>query len=612
MIATVYSRAWLRCLRADLPDSLTSPEEVAKCELASFLGKGCFEIKADGSSSEEYSIKESNGFYTISGGKAGVLYGAYTLIFALETGAALPNGSVKPYYPLRMLNSWDNMDGSVERGYAGRSLWFDNGEFCYSEKRIRFLGRMLASAGINVLVINTVNVHYPAQELIRDKLSGLARFAALLRPFNVRLMVSVDFAMPLAAGLTTADPLDKEVIDWWRERARCVWSAVPDLAGFMVKADSEHRPGPNEYNRTHAEGANMLARAIAPYGGKLVWRAFVYNCLQDWRDTATDRANAAYDLYMPLDGAFDENVILQIKHGPFDFQVREPLSPLLLGLKHTYKALEVQLAQEYTGQQIDIYAMPPMWQEIFAQMDAESVSAVSAVSNLGNSEFWTGHPFALLNLYAFGRFAVNPYAEPRAVISEWAFLSCGMDDESTAKLTDLLLASRSVYEKYASQLGLGWMVTPNSHYGVNPWGYEFQSWGTYNRADRNAVGVDRTDSGTGYTSQYPDELRRLYENKASCPDKLLLFFHRLPYDYMMRDGRTLIQRIYDDHFEGCEAAEAMKPVLSSLPLPEPVKEAALRFIEEQIKNAREWRDVINTFFHRLSGIPDARGRRIYD
>ena len=609
----VNRRSWLKDLPWPAPENAVSPLDTAEYELKAF-----FAARTDTAAcqlvpdlKEGYELTKTQNGFLVRGGKTGVLYGAYALIRALSSLSPVPEGVQQPYYPLRMLDCWDNMDGTVERGYAGRSLWFEGGSFSYEPARIRQLGRMLSSVGINVLCLNNVNVHQPAQRLLDDLLEDTARFAALLRPFGVRLMVSVDFSQPLQQGLGTADPLDEEVQRWWADTAKRVWDKIPDLAGFLVKADSEHRPGPNTYGRTHAQGANMLARAIAPYGGFLVWRAFVYNCMQDWRDTKTDRPRAAYDLYKPLDGAFDGNVILQVKHGPYDFQVREPLSPLLLGMNSTALALEVQLAQEYTGQQIDLYAMPPMWREVFSQMGKERVRAVAAVSNLGRDGCWTGHPFAAVNLFAYGLFAWNPDSDPAAVIRQWARLSYALPKEQETRLSDMLLRSRSVYEKYTATLGLCWMITPNTHYGPNPYGYEFQAWGTYIRADRNAVGIDRTAQGTGYTDQYPSALRDLYASLDTCPDGLLLFFHRLPYDYRMRDGRTLIQRIYDDHFEGCAQAEEMANALSGLSLPAPDREEALKRMERQIKNAREWRDVVNTFFYRYAGVPDAHGRTIY-
>ena len=606
-------RAWLRRMADKLPEGLDTPLAVAKYETAAFFADGRkTDFHLDRDLQEGYEISETENGYAVRGGETGVLYGAYALIRARAAGEAIPVGLQKPYYDLRMINCWDNMDGTVERGYAGRSMWFEGNRFDYDPARIRQLGRMLASVGINVLCINNVNVHQPAQHLLDDLLPDAAAFAALLRPFGVRLMLSIDFSQPMQNGLPTADPLDERVQAWWADTAKRVWTAIPDLAGFLVKADSEHRPGPNTYNRTHAEGANMLARAIAPYSGRLVWRAFVYNCMQDWRDQTTDRPRAAYDLYKPLDGAFDPNVILQVKHGPYDFQVREPLSPLLLGMEKTSLAIEFQLAQEYTGHQIDLYYMGGLWRETFDQMGKQRVTAIAAVSNLGRDDNWAGHPFAMANLFAYGLFAWNPDSDPEVAVRQWAKLTYSLPEDQEAKLTAMLLQSRAVYENYTAPLGLCWMVQPGIHYGPSPYGYEFQAWGTYNRADRNAVGIDRTKNGTGYAEQYPEPLRSLYADPQTCPDNLLLFFHRLPYGFKMKDGRTLIQRIYDDHFLGYDQAKAMSDTLAGLDLPSPDREEAARRMEAQLQNAREWRDITNTFFHRLSGAEDEKGRKIYD
>ena len=609
-------KTWLTVLDQPVPKSLENPGQVAAFEAALFCKKQegyTFRLIPDAESEEGYRVsktrKEENlTEITIRGGRRGILYGTYAAIFALISGEQLPEDLQKPAFSLRMLDSWDNMDGSVERGYAGGSLWFEGGHFSYESERIRQLGRMLASIGINVLCINNVNVHAPAGELIGSALSDAAAFAALLRPFGVRLMLSVDFAAPMQ-DLDTADPLDADVRLWWKACADRVWKAIPDLAGFLVKADSEHRPGPAAYGRTHAQGANMLQEAAAGHGGTVVWRAFVYNCMQDWRDSETDRPCAAYDLYKPLDGMFREDVILQVKYGPFDFQAQEPVSPLLLGCEKTRLGLELQITQEYTGQQTDLFAMPPLWKSILDRLHERDISAIAGVSNLGRDANWTGHPFAALNLFAFGQFAWNPKAGAEEITRRWIRLSGYAEDEEI--LTDLLLQSGQIYEQYTAPLGLCWMVCPGIHYGPSPWGYEFQAWGTYNRADRDAVGIDRTASGTGFLCQYPPELARVYEDPAACPDEYLLFFHRLPYTFVMRDGRTLIQRIYDDHFEGCEKAEKMQQTLKKLHLrPEDAK-TVVRRMEMQTANAREWRDVINTFFHRLSGIDDEHGRKIY-
>ena len=605
---------WLRQLKKDVPADLQTPAELARFELDSAFPGLKTELREQTAMGDAYKIDPlDDGSFLLTGGSAGLLYAAYRLITDLLCGQAITRPvSSSPKYALRMINCWDNADGEIERGYAGRSLFFRNGRLDYDADRIRTLGRLLASAGLNVLCINNVNVHYPAQLLLEDYLPDLAALADLFRPFGIKLMVSVDFSQPMRHGVMTADPLDPAVRAWWQDTVKRVYAAVPDLAGFLVKADSEGRPGPFTYGRNHADGANMLADALRPYGGVVVWRCFVYNCRQDWRDTGTDRPKAAWEHYAFLDGAFADNVILQVKHGPFDFQVREPLSPLLLGMKKTKLAMELQLAQEYTGHQIDLYTMIPMWKELYEELPADNIMSVAAVSNLGDDENYTGHPLAAVNLYTFGLLAWNPDVDMTDAVTRWCRLTYELDPAREQTLVSLLLSSRRTYEKYTAPLGIGWMVTPHDHYGPNPSGYEYDLWGTYHKADRNAVGIDRTHKGTGYLDQYPQHIRDKYEDPAVCPDLYLLFYHRLPYTFRMRDGRTLIQRIYDDHFEGLEETRAMADKLSSIPFPEPDASVIRERMDKQLYNAREWCDIINTFFHRLSGIPDEHGRTIYD
>ena len=549
----------------------------------------------------------------LTGGEAGILYGAYEILRSRFSHTPLPDHvESSPCYPFRMIDCWDNMDGSVERGYAGRSLFFEGNRFSYNPDRIVHLGRMMASVGLNILCLNNVNVHEPAQELIADMIPELSALADLLRPFGIRIMTSIDFSMPIRAGLENADPLSSEVQIWWNKTVSRIYKEIPDFAGFLVKADSEGRPGPFTYKRSHADGANMLAKALHPFGGILVWRCFVYNCLQDWRDNVTDRPKAAYDTYQPLDGQFDENVILQIKNGPWDFQVREPISPLFFSMNYTSLGLELQLTQEYTGQQIDLYAMPTMWQELFQDLPATRIQAIAAVSNLGRDDNYFGHPLAAVNFFGFGLLAWNPQITSKEIFHQWIRLTYQFSDQNVDQLASLLNCSRRIYECYTSPLGLNWMVTPHTHYGPNPSGYEYDVWGTYHRADRNAVGVDRTAEGTGFILQLPSFLQDRYKHPYSCPDLLLLFFHRVPYTFIMHDGRSLIQRIYDDHFEGADQAKALADQLKRLPFPSEDLKIICERADLQVKNAENWRDTINTFFHRLSGIPDIKNRKIYD
>ncbi len=604
--------AWLRQLTWRIPEDLSSPADVARYELDRALPGVSVSLNQDDNLGDGYSVQRVSSGWQISGGKNGLLYGAYALILKTLSGEAVPDDFASaPYYPLRMINCWDNMDGTIERGYSGRSLFFENGRFDYDPARMRELARLLASCGLNVLCINNVNVHEPAQRLLEDLLPEAAALAAIFRPFGIRLMFSVDFSRPLKHGVPTADPFDPAVRAWWRDTAARVYSAIPDLAGFLVKADSEGRPGPFSYGRNHADGANMLAEAVKPFGGWIVWRCFVYNCRQDWRDTKTDRPKAAWEHYAFLDGQFSDNVILQVKYGPFDFQVREPLSPLLLGMNHTNLAMELQLAQEYTGHQIDLFTMIPMWRELFSDLPANRIMSLAAVSNLGRDDNYTGHPLAAVNLYTYGLLAWDPSVDAEKAVTEWTRLTYGFAAADEKKLTGLLLSSRRIYEKYTAPLGLCWMVNPHDHYGPNPSGYEYDLWGTYHKADRNAVGIDRTSAGTGYLDQYPPEFRQKYEDPETCPDLYLLFFHRLPYSFRMKDGRTMIQRIYDDHFEGYAETQSLAETLSALPFPEPDRTVILHRAEMQLHDAKEWCDIVNTFFHRLSGVEDAHGRTIY-
>ena len=603
---------WLNRLSSTVPAGLARPADLARFELDQ-VGIAAH-LKEDPSLGDAYRLeRNADGGYALTGGQTGLLYGAYRLITSVLRGENIAFPFVSsPKYALRMVNCWDNMDGFVERGYAGRSLFFENGRVKYNADRMRTLGRLLSSVGLNVLCVNNVNVHDPAQRLLEDFLPDLSVLADLFRPFGVRLMVSVDFSQPMRHGVSTADPLDPAVRSWWKETAARVYAAIPDLAGFLVKADSEGRPGPFTYGRNHADGANMLAEALKPFGGYVVWRCFVYNCRQDWRDTKTDRPKAAWEHYAYLDGTFADNVILQVKHGPFDFQVREPLSPLLLGMKKTNLAMELQLAQEYTGHQIDLYTMIPMWKELFEELPADSIMSLAAVSNLGNDDNYTGHPLAAVNLFTYGLLAWDPSVDAEEAVTRWVRLTYSFTPEQEQTLVCLLFGSRRIYEKYTAPLGIGWMVTPHDHYGPNPSGYEYDLWGTYHKANRDAVGIDRTHAGTGYLDQYPESLRAKYESPETCPDLYLLFFHRLAYTFRMKDGRTLIQRIYDDHFEGLEETRTMAAALLGLPFPEPDASVIRERMDRQLNNAREWCDIVNTFFFRLSGIPDGNGRTIYD
>ena len=607
--------AWMAFMEAEAASG-ASPRETAADELR--LGLEKLNIKEPLSlrlqgEGEGYSISREDGGYVVIGGEKGLLYGAYRLLMKLAVRLDPVCEWNEPAHEMRMLNHWDNMDGTVERGYAGSSLFFRDGAFIDDWPRLRGYARMLASVGINAVCLNNVNVRPPADGLIMEEmLPRLARVADLLRAYGIRLITAIDYALPHTMGLGTADPLDPAVAAWWRERADAIYRHIPDFAGVLVKADSEFRPGPYMYGRSHAEGANMLARAFKPHGGKVIWRCFVYNCVQDWRDTKTDRPKAAWEHYAPLDGRFDDNVILQIKNGPYDFQVREPVSPLLYAMPGTAKALEMQLAQEYTGHQIDLYYMPPMWREVTRDLEGYQPRHICAVSNLGSDENWTGHDLAQANLFAYGLFAWRGHTDD-ADADWWISLTYGVDPRLRDTLGGMLLRSRAVYEKYTAPLGLCWMVRPHTHYGPDPEGYEYDKWGTYLRTDREAVGIDRSSRGTGYTLQYPEPFRTLYDSPDTCPQELLLFFHRLRFDHVLPEGRALIQYIYDTRFEGAQEAERLLNDWESLEglIPSDSYLHALERFRRQLLNAREWRDVLNNYFRRFSGAADEKGREAY-
>ena len=584
-----------------------------------------------------YRLVEKSGSLTLlAGEESGVLYGVFHILRMIATETALDGMDVaqSPSQPLRMINHWDNMDGSIERGYSGRYFYFNNNEFFINE-RTRDYARFLASTGINGVVINNVNVKEAATYLITERyFDKVTELSELFAEYGIKLYLSLNFAAPLElGGPNSADPLNPEVISWWEGKMAEVFTKVPKLGGFLVKADSEGRPGPFTYGRTQADGANMLADIVKPYGARIIWRCFVYNCTQDWRDYKTDRARAQYDNFIGMDGDYHDNVILQIKNGPMDFQVREPVAPLLGGLKKTNQIMEVQIAQEYTGHQIDVCYLMPMFKEIlefktYCNKENDTVvdiisggrgehrnlnMGIAAVVNTGNDANWTGNVLAAANLYGFGRLAFDNSLSAEEIAKEWIRMTLSNEEEVVEKVLSILLPSREVYEHYTSPLGIGWMVTPHVHYGCSVDGYEYSRWGTYHRADHLGIGVDRTDSGTGYVRQYNEPNASMYNDITTCPEELLLFFHHVPYVHVLSTGKTLIQHIYDTHFQGVEEVEAMIESWNSLEgkVPAEVFANVSGRFERQLLNAKDWRDQVNSYFYRKSGIPDEKGRIIY-
>ncbi|GAA2660373.1 alpha-glucuronidase [Paractinoplanes durhamensis] len=551
----------------------------------------------------------------------GLLYGMFHL---LRSDDAPATGAFRPAVSRRMLDHWDNVDvhpvmGQVERGYAGGSLFWRAGEPRRDLARITAYARLLAACGINAVALNNVNVHATEARLLTDRLGEVAEPAEVFRRYGIRTHLAVSFAAPVLHGLSTADPLDRRVRDWWDGVTADVYAAIPDFGGYVVKADSEGQPGPFTYGRSHADGANLLADVLAPHGGVVHWRAFVYNHRQDWRDRSVDRARAAFDHFTPHDGTFRDNVVLQVKHGPIDFQPREPVSPLIAAMPATRVGAEFQITQEYTGQQRHVCYLAPMWSELLRGEQgpaiAEFAAEFVAVANVGDDPFWTGHPLAQANLYAFGRLAWDPGLEPAAVLDEWAGLTF---PRGPRRLYDTLHAimdgSWRAYEKYTAPLGVGFMVRPGDHYGPDVDGYEYTPWGTYHHADRDGAGVDRTvATGTGCAGLYPKPWSKIYESPDDCPDELALFFHHLPYGHVLQSGSTVIQHIYDTHFAGAREAAEMRERWAGVAglVPAATHERVRELLDEQVRSAEEWRDQINSYFFRKSGVPDAEGRRIY-
>jgi alpha-glucuronidase len=561
----------------------------------------------------------------------GVLYGVFALLRHVALRESLENIDElrNPAAPIRWTNEWDNLDGSIERGYGGRSIFFVDGNVLSDLTRVQEYARLLASVGINGCVVNNVNAD--TRVISPEFLPQLARIATAFRPWGIRVSVSVDFASPQKiGGLKTFDPLDPEVAEWWRHKADEIYRAVPDLGGFLMKADSEGRVGPSAYGRTHADAGNVIARALQPHRGVLIYRAFVYNHHLDFNDLKADRARAAYDNFASLDGKFDDNVLVQIKYGPIDFQVREPVSPLIGALQHTNQALELQITQEYTGQQRQLCFLGPMWKEILdfdlhesgptpvkqivtGETFKRPLGGFVGVSNVGLDPNWLGFDLAQANLYAFGRLAWDPNLSSEDIVSEWTRLTFGGDPKMVKTVVDLQMESWPVYEKYTgAPLGLQTLTNiVGNHYEPGPQSADGNGWGQWIRADHVGVGMDRTvATGTGFARQYARSVAARYESLETCPDSLILFFHHVPYTHVLHSGKTVIQTIYDSHYDGAKEAQTFPAQWKELRgrVDQDRYRAVLERLEGQAAQAIIWRDAIDGWFFRLSGIADDRGR----
>ena len=612
--------------------TLGTPEEIAaaardrhhQASLGSAsLGKDCFDLAQDG----------SKGWIIAGGSDRAELYGVFYVLEQVAEQKPLSATTQCPSAPIRWVNQWDNFDGSIERGYAGRSIFFDQGHVRADLSRVDRYGRLLASVGINGVTVN--NVNSDLRTLQPEMIHELARISDALRPWGVRMSLSIDLSSPQIVGhLSTFDPVDPSVETWWQHKIDEIYQAIPDFAGVVIKADSEGRLGPSKYGRTPAQAANCVARALKPHGGVVLYRGFVYNNHLDWNNLKADRARAGYDNFHALDGSFEPNVVIQIKHGPIDFQVREPVSPLFAALQHTSQAIELQVSQEYTGQQRHMVFLVPMWKtaldtDMHARNQAGSnntpvkeivegksfhqpLGGFVGVANVGLDANWMHHPMAMANLYGFGKLAWNPNLTTNEIIDGWTRLTFGNDPKVVQAIDELQSNSWHVYEQYTGNLGIGTLTNILSyHFGPGIESAERNGWGQWFRGDSKGIGMDRTvATGTGYIGQYPPELAATYEQLTTCPDDLLLFMHHVPYDYKLHDGTTVVQHVYDEHYAGAATAATYAPRWQQLHglVDDERYYQVLSLFTYQAGHAIVWRDAVTRWFQQISGIEDQQHR----
>jgi alpha-glucuronidase len=573
---------------------------------------------------------DSHSYWIIAGKDSrGELYGVFHLLEQVARQNPFTDDTESPSAPIRWVNQWDNLDGTIERGYAGRSIFFADGHVRQDLTRVSEYGRLLASVGLNGCTVN--NVNSDLRTLDPAMLHEMARIADALRPWGVRMSLSIDLSSPqVVGGLATFDPVDPAVAAWWQQKVDEIYKLIPDFGGFVIKADSEGRVGPSKYGRTPAQAANTVARALKPHGGVVLYRGFVYNNHLDWNDLKADRARAGYDNFHALDGTFEPNVVIQIKHGPIDFQVREPVSPLFAALQHTSQAIELQVTQEYTGQQRHMVFLVPMWKaaldtDLRAQDRSTPVKEIVegksfhqplggfvGVANVGLDDNWMHHPMAMANLYGFGKLAWNPNLTTDQIIDAWTRLTWGNNPKVVSTIDDLQRNSWHVYEQYTGNLGIGTLTNILSyHFGPGIESAERNGWGQWFRGDPQGIGMDRTvATGTGYIGQYPPELAKVYEDVNTCPDDLLLFMHHVPYTHVLHDGKTVAQYVYDAHYDGAATAQTYAPrwqMLKGL-IDDERYNRTLNLFTYQAGHAIVWRDAVTKWFQKESSIADKQGR----
>jgi alpha-glucuronidase len=562
-----------------------------------------------------------------SNGEVGALYGVFHFLRLMQTHQPIDNLDVsqKPRLQFRVLNHWDNLNGSIERGYAGRSLWDWEGLPEKVDWRLRDYARANASLGINGSVLNNVNAN--SRSLSTEYLRKTAAIAAIFRPYGLRVYLSARFSAPIELdGLKTADPIDPEVAAWWKKKADEIYGIIPDFGGFLVKANSEGQPGPRTYNRSHAEGANMLAAAVAPHRGIVMWRAFVYDMKPGY-----DRAGAAYENLQPFDGQFAPNVLLQVKNGPIDFQPREPFHPLFGGMPKTQLMPELQITQEYLGFSNHLVFLGPMWREFFdsdthakgpgstvtrvvdGSLDGQRLTGMAGVANTGSDRNWTGHHFAQANWYAFGRLAWNPDLPSREMAEEWIRMTFTSDPKAVKAIARVMVESHEALVDYMTPLGLHHIMWGGHHYGPAPW-WDKESrsdWNPtyYHRADEQGLGFNRTKTGSNSVSQYHPPVRDRFAGLATCPEKLLLWFHHVPWDHRMRSGRSMWDELSLHYQRGVDWVRATRKewdglagFIDSERHAEVAKKLAL-----QERDAIHWRDSVLLYFQTFSKRPLPNG-----
>ena len=559
----------------------------------------------------------------------GLLYGAYELI-RLQNTDAYNTGSgnqqnfskaidktEKPQVGLRILNHWDNLDGSIERGYAGKSIfkWEEiklgkNGKGGSISKSLHdhliTYARANASLGINGSVLNNVNAS--PKMMTAEYINKVKVIANILRPYGIRVYLSINFASPMALGYTkTADPLDKKVQQWWKKKAKEIYAAIPDFGGFLVKANSEGQPGPGDYHRTHADGANMLADAVKPYGGIIMWRSFVYGA----NHKGEDRVKQAVSEFKGMDGKFRDNVILQSKNGPLDFQPREPYAPIFDNIKQTPQIAELQITQEYLGQSKHLTYLAPMWKEFFGFVNPDRLVGISGVANIGDDANWCGHPFSQANWYAFGRLAWNPSLTAEEIAHEWLVQTYENQDERFTKPVEMMMmTSREACVNYMMPLGLHHIFKFDHHYGPEPDGFIASyplEWCPvyYHKADAQGIGFDRSSKGTDAVGQYPEPYRSLYDNIETCPEEYLLWFHHVPWTYKMKSGSTLWQELCMKYNMGVAMVEVYRDFWHTTAKQymkghEQEWQHTDSLLNVQLENAKEWRNTCLKYFQTFS------------